>query len=102
MARIFPPGFLTLFLDSMNILKKYLLLQFLELVFFCPAFRTEPVIRQILERGSRTDPVIRVPGCRVIDISADQTLPFLHPLFPPYLCLINQATTGILPEFNPP
>jgi hypothetical protein len=52
--------------------------EFLKLVFLCPAFRAEPVVRQLFKWRSRTDPVIRITYGWIINIATDNTLPFLH------------------------
>ena len=50
----------------------------LELLLACSAYRTNPIIRKVLESCSRSNSCILITYCRIILVSADCTNIFLH------------------------
>ena len=51
-------------------------------LFAGPAFRADPILRQILERRAGFNAVIRISGCRIVNVTAQCTSVFDH-----YSCL---------------
>ncbi len=49
-----------------------------KLVLANPALRADPIVREILEGGSRGHPVVGIANLRIVDIAAHQALVFLH------------------------
>jgi len=72
-----------------------LFLHGLKHIFRSTTSRTHPVVREILELGSRRDAVVGIPNGGVIDVSA-HLADVLHPVLLSGFALINPLT--MIPE----
>ncbi len=54
------------------------LFHFLEIFLANAAERADPICRKVFESCSRSDAVVRIAGCRIVFVSADNTNVLFH------------------------